>query len=179
MVSCGSSVKVVTSTKKVPSKTTSSSPSTTTTTAPNTKTPTQIPPSTPSTSKPKLADKVVWTAVTYKGAPYKYAGTTKAGMDCSGLVYTSFKTRGVKLPRTSALMYNKGIPIRLKNVKRGDLVFFKTSRKRSRVNHVGLVTSAENGDIKFIHSTTSRGVIVTSLSERYWKKAFVGAKRVL
>lgn len=127
-----------------------------------------------------LADKIVWTAVSYKGVPYKYAGTTKRGMDCSGLLYTSFKTRGVALPRTSYLMYNTGFPIRLGEVKRGDLVFFKTTKKsRNKVNHVGLVTSVDNGIVKFIHSTTSKGVIVTPLSSNYWKNSFVAAKRVL
>lgn len=129
---------------------------------------------------PTLADKVIWTAVTYKGTPYKYGGTTQQGMDCSGLVYTSFKKRNVFIPRTSYQMYNTGYPIKLREVKRGDLLFFKISKSRNKVNHVGLVTSAKNGDIHFIHSTSSRGVIVTSLkSSRYWQNAFVGAKRVL
>lgn len=157
MVSCGSSKKIVTNPNGNQQ--------------PNT--------STSTTSEPTIADKVVWTAVTYKGVPYKYAGTTKVGMDCSGLIYTSFKQRDVSIPRTSALMYETGVPIRLNEVRRGDLLFFKTSRKRGRVNHVGLVTSAENGDIRFIHSTSSRGVIVTSLSNKYWNDAFIEAKRVL
>lgn len=127
-----------------------------------------------------LADKVVWTAVTYKGTPYKYAGTTKAGMDCSGLIHTAFKQRNVVIPRTSSQMYNTtGKSIRLSQVKRGDLLFFKTKNKRGKVNHVGLVTSVKNGDIRFIHSTTSKGVIVSSLNSRYWNNAFVGCKRVL
>lgn len=129
---------------------------------------------------PTLADKVVWTAVTYKGIPYKYGGTTKRGMDCSGLVYTSFKKRNIFMPRTSSEMYNKGYSIKLSEAKRGDLLFFRTSKTRNRVNHVGLVTSAKNGNVTFIHSTSSRGVIVTTLpNSKYWRNAFVGAKRVL
>ncbi|MBS9774674.1 MAG: C40 family peptidase [Tenacibaculum sp.] len=128
---------------------------------------------------PKLTDKIIWTAVTYKGTPYKYGGTTKKGMDCSGLVYTCFKKRGISLPRSSSKMYKRGRRISLKNVVRGDLLFFTTGKSRSRINHVGLVTSARNGDIKFIHSTNSQGVIVTSLHSRYWKKTFIGAKRIL
>lgn len=132
------------------------------------------------TNNPTITDKIIWTAVTYKGTPYKYAGTTKRGMDCSGLVYTSFKARGVNLPRTSALMYARGYKISLRQVRRGDLVFFKTSRRgRAAVNHVGLVTSSKKGVIKFIHSSSSRGVIVSSLKERYWNRVFVAAKRVL
>lgn len=126
-----------------------------------------------------VADKIVWTAVSYKGVPYKFGGMTKRGMDCSGLIHTSFKQRNVDLPRTSREMYTKGYDIPLKKVKRGDLLFFKTARKRGKVNHVGLVTSVKNGDIHFIHSTSSRGVIVTSLWQKYWRKAFIKAKRVL
>lgn len=162
MISCGSSKKITTTQKPQPK----------TTTIPNTPQPVI-------TSAPTIADKIVWTAVTYKGIPYKYAGTTTAGMDCSGLIYTSFKKRNVFIPRTSSLMYKAGVSIRLNEVKRGDLLFFKTSRKRGKVNHVGLVTSAKKGDIRFIHATSSKGVIVTSLNSRYWRKAFVGAKRVL
>ena len=132
-----------------------------------------------STNKPTIADKIVWTAVTYKGVPYKFGGTTKRGMDCSGLIHTSFKQRKVSIPRTSQEMYAKSYDIPLREVKRGDLLFFKTSRKRGRVNHVGLVTSVKKGDIHFIHSTSSRGVIVTSLYSNYWKKAFIKAKRIL
>jgi cell wall-associated NlpC family hydrolase len=126
-----------------------------------------------------IADKIVWTAVTFKGVPYKYGGTNRNGMDCSGLIHTSFKKRNVVIPRTSLQMYSVGYKIPLGAVKRGDLLFFKTAKKRNRVNHVGLVTSVKNNNIKFIHSTSSRGVIVSSLNEPYWKKAFINAKRVL
>lgn len=132
-----------------------------------------------STKEATVADKVVWTAVTFKGVRYKYGGTTRKGMDCSGLIHTSFKKRNIYLPRTSYGMFTKGYEIPLREVKRGDLLFFITAKKRNVVNHVGLVTSTDNNDIKFIHSTTSRGVIVSSLNMPYWKSAFYRAKRVL
>lgn len=128
---------------------------------------------------PTIADKIIWTAVSYKGAPYKYGGTTKKGMDCSGLIYTSFKHRNIQLPRTSGQMYTKGYQVSLNDVKRGDLLFFKTSRRKVTVNHVGLVTSVKNKNIRFIHSSNSKGVTITSLHTNYWQKAFVKAKRVL
>ncbi|PQJ21144.1 C40 family peptidase [Tenacibaculum sp. SG-28] len=133
------------------------------------------------TNEPKatVADKITWTAVSYKGTPYRYGGTTKKGMDCSGLIYTSFKERNRDIPRTSGEMYKYGKPITLKNVQRGDLLFFITSKKRGRINHVGLVTSIKNKTVYFIHSTTSKGVIVSNMEQPYWKRTFVKAKRVL
>lgn len=130
------------------------------------------------TTKATLADKVVWTAMSYKGTPYKYNGTTKRGMDCSGLMYVSFKKRGIELPRSSSVMATKGKAVSLKSVRRGDLVFFKTGR-RNRISHVGLVISNKGGNIKFVHSSTSKGVIVSSIREKYWKRAYRKAKRLL
>ena len=166
MISCGSS-KNVSSTYKTRTKTITKVKKKTGET------------SSKSSSKVTVADKIVWTAVTYKGVPYRFGGMTKRGMDCSGLIFTSFKQRNVPIARTSHQMYVQGENISLREVQRGDLLFFKTSRKKGRINHVGLVTSVDNGDIRFIHSTTSRGVIVTSLHENYWKRAFIKAKRVL
>ncbi|WP_148869505.1 C40 family peptidase [Tenacibaculum adriaticum] len=162
LMSCGSSKKITTSQNSINANRTIASRSTT-----------------EYSTEVSIADKIVWTAVTYKGIPYKYGGTNRSGMDCSGLIYTSFKKRDVNIPRTSRLMYNDGFPIKLKEVKRGDLLFFRTSKSRNKVNHVGLVTSVDGNDIKFIHSTSSRGVIVTSLNETYWNRAFIKAKRVL
>ena len=131
-------------------------------------------------STPTIADKIIWSAYEYRGTPYKYAGISKRGMDCSGLVYTSFKERDIILPRSSSLLYNEGHKIPLSNAKRGDLLFFKTTNKsRSKVNHVAIVTRVDKGVVKFIHSTTSRGVIESAMTENYWKKAFIEAKRVL
>lgn len=126
-----------------------------------------------------VADKIIWTAVTYKGVPYRFGGMTKKGMDCSGLIFTSFQQREVLIARSSLEMYRQGEKISLREVQRGDLLFFKTRGRRGPINHVGLVTSVDNGDVRFIHSTTSQGVIVTSLHENYWKRAFIEAKRVL
>jgi len=126
-----------------------------------------------------VADKIIWTAVTYKGVPYRFGGMTKKGMDCSGLIFTSFKQRDMPIARSSREMYRQGKRIALREVQRGDLLFFKTRGRRGPINHVGLVTSVNNGDVRFIHSTTSKGVIVTSLHENYWKRAFIEAKRVL
>lgn len=125
-----------------------------------------------------LISEVITTAMSYHGTRYKYGGTTKRGMDCSGLIYTSFETVDINLERTSAGMAQQGEKIRLKEVQKGDLLFFTTGRSR-RINHVGLVVEVDSGEIKFIHSTTSRGVLVSSLREGYWNHAFDHARRII
>lgn len=125
------------------------------------------------------ADRIIATALQFKNVKYKFGGTTRRGMDCSGLVYVAFGAENIQLPRISRDMAKKGRKIALKNVKKGDLVFFKISRNSNKINHVGLITSIKNGHIYFIHATSSKGVIVSSLSEKYWKKNFVKATTVL
>ncbi len=118
-------------------------------------------------------------ARSFHGTPYKYGGTTSKGMDCSGLIYTAFKEEDIFLPRISRDIAAKGKKISLNDVSKGDLVFFKTDRTRNVINHVGLVVDVFPGKILFIHSSTSQGVIVSSLDESYWSQAFVEVRRVL
>ena len=100
-------------------------------------------------------------------------------MDCSGLVVTAFKPEAITLPRTTAELSKYGDWIDLKKVNEGDLLFFATKKNSRHVNHVGIVTKTRNGNVSFIHASTSKGVIISSLSERYWYLAFVQARRVL
>ncbi|GAA3619860.1 C40 family peptidase [Flavivirga jejuensis] len=132
-----------------------------------------------SKKKTSKADKIVAHAQKFKGVRYKWGGTTKSGMDCSGLIFESFRVNDIILPRISRDMAKKGDKISLKKAQEGDLLFFKTKNKRSNINHVGLVIKTKSGDITFIHATTSKGVIVSNLSEKYWESAFVEARRVL
>ena len=125
------------------------------------------------------ADRIIATALKFKGVKYKFGGTTRKGMDCSGLVYVAFGEEKIQLPRISRNMAKKGRKIALSKVTKGDLVFFKISRNSNQINHVGLVTAIKNGQVFFIHSTTSKGVIVSSLSEKYWKNNFVKATTIL
>ncbi len=117
-------------------------------------------------------------AKTFQGTRYKFGGTTNAGMDCSGLVYTAFQKENITLPRISRDMATKGILISFKDIEAGDLVFFKTSKKNT-ITHVGLVVESKRGEVRFIHSTTHAGVIISSLDEDYWKKAFVEVRRII
>lgn len=131
-----------------------------------------------STYSNSKADKIVKKALSYRGTKYKYGGTSKSGMDCSGLMLVSFKSQNLLLPRSSYDQSKKGTRIKTSNARKGDLVFFKTTSK-NRVSHVGLVIENKKGEIRFIHASTSRGVMISSLKEGYWKKAFVEARRVL
>lgn len=125
------------------------------------------------------ADAVVEKAMAFSGTRYKYGGTTKRGMDCSGLIYVALQENDIPFPRVSHQMANEGKRIKLKEVEKGDLLFFKTSKRGKRINHVGLVVDVDGNDVRFIHSTTSRGVIVSSLREGFWNHAFIKATRIL
>lgn len=125
------------------------------------------------------ADEIINTALSFAGTRYKFGGTTRKGMDCSGLLYVSFGEHDVQLPRTSFHMAEEGHRIAVKNIEKGDLLFFKTSRGSKRINHVGMVVSTDNDEITFIHASTSRGVTVSSLRDGFWNQAFVKATRIL
>lgn len=127
----------------------------------------------------ETARKIIKHAKTFEGTRYKFGGTTKKGMDCSGLVYTSFAKENIALPRISRDMAKQGERISLLKVEEGDLVFFQTNKSKNVINHVGLVVYNKSGVLKFIHSTTSRGVIISEISEAYWNSAFVEARRVI
>jgi cell wall-associated NlpC family hydrolase len=128
--------------------------------------------------KHSKADKIIHTANSYKGTKYKFGGITNKGVDCSGLIYTAFKKEGILLPRVSRDMALKGEPILLKNIRKGDLVFFITGKK-NRINHVGLVIKIVDNEVFFIHASTSSGVIISSLNEKYYKLRFKKVRRVL
>jgi len=125
------------------------------------------------------AENVIEHAKEFNGVRYKYGGTTKKGMDCSGLVYTSFKKENIPLPRTTKDLSKYGKWVDVKEVKKGDLLFFATKKNSRKVNHVGIVTDSRIGNIEFIHASTSKGVMISNLAERYWYFAFVQARRVL
>lgn len=117
-------------------------------------------------------------AMDFIGVNYRGGGTSKAGMDCSGMVTAVFNIFGMKLPRSSNDMAKVGAKLDANEIKKGDLVFFKTNG-RDTINHVGIVIDADSEEIKFIHSSTSKGVIISSTKEPYYKKTFAQANRVL
>ena len=124
-------------------------------------------------------DEILKDAEKYLGAPYVYAGNTSSGFDCSGLVCKVYQENDKKLARRSSDQALEGKEINDKEIKPGDLVFFATAGG-SNVSHVGIVHTINNdGEITFIHSSTSKGVIISSLNEKYWNKAYLFARRVL
>lgn len=112
------------------------------------------------------------------GVRYRSGGTTPEGFDCSGLMIATFKNIEMSLPRSSRDMAaNAGVKIERSQAQKGDLIFFAT-RGRG-VGHVGMITEVTENDIKFIHSSTSNGVIISSLNEPYYAKRFIQINRVL
>ena len=117
-------------------------------------------------------------AMGFLGVRYRGGGTTPAGMDCSGMVTAVFNIFEVKLPRSSNDMAKVGQKLDTKDVQIGDLIFFKTNG-RSAINHVGMVVEVLDDEIKFIHSSTQSGVIISSTNEPYYKRTFAQINRVL
>ena len=113
------------------------------------------------------------------GTPYKFGGTTRAGIDCSALLYHSFNSVNIKLPRVSEDQSKRGVKVKRNDLNVGDMVFFATGKKKRQVTHAGIVTAVRGKEVRFIHSSTSLGVTESNLSSAYYDKRFVRARRVL
>lgn len=113
------------------------------------------------------------------GTRYRGGGTTSAGFDCSGLMFSTFKHIDMTLPRSSSSMaVGAGYKIDRSQAQKGDLIFF-TTNGRGSINHVGMITEINGDEIKFIHSSVQAGVIISSTEEPYYKKRFIQINRVL
>jgi len=112
-------------------------------------------------------------AESHIGTAYCSGGAASDCFDCSGFVITCFLTVGIPLPRTSGEIAAFGTAIHRDSLEAGDVVAFRT-RGRD-INHVGIMVDAQ----RFVHASTSKGVIVSSLTESYWKRSFVSARRIV
>lgn len=124
-------------------------------------------------------DNILSEAESYLGTPYRYGGTSRAGIDCSAFVLSVFgAAAGMNLPRVAAAQSQEGDSVEKTELQKGDLVFF--SHRGSRISHVGIVEEVTpEGEIKFIHAATSKGVMVSSLDDNYWGPKFKFAKRII
>jgi lipoprotein Spr len=125
-----------------------------------------------------LIDQLINTASDNLGVGYRGGGTSKSGFDCSGLMYSTFKKFDITLPRSSYEMAEVGTPIDLNKAKKGDLIFF-INRGQHRINHVGMIVEVNGDEVKFIHSSTQSGVIISSLKESYYDRTFKQINRVI
>lgn len=123
---------------------------------------------------------VISTAKSYTGTKYKFGGTSRNGMDCSGLVYTSFKDAAhIELPRTSTEQSKAGKSISLDDLQPGDLVFFTDKAGNKKITHVGIVTETKGRkNVKFIHASTKLGVVENDLYSEYYISIFIKAVRI-
>lgn len=126
----------------------------------------------------KTIDGILSEAATYIGTPYRYGGMTRNGIDCSAFVLSVFgAAAGLSLPRVAASQAEEGEKIEKENLQKGDLIFFSHGR---RISHVGIVESVdENGEVKFIHAATSKGVMISSLNDSYWGPKYRFGKRII
>ncbi len=104
-------------------------------------------------------------AMTWLGTPYRYGGKDYSGTDCSGMTMQVYnKALGIAIPRNSAEQQKYCKTIKKGALSPGDLVFFCTGKNKSRVSHVGIYI----GQGQFIHSSSSKGVIISNIDERYY-----------
>lgn len=125
-------------------------------------------------------DQIINYAKKFLGTPYRSAGMTPSGFDCSGFIYYVMGNFGLTLTHSSYGMAEFGKTVKLSEIRPGDLMFFKgSSVNSSRVGHVALVVEVGPNSIKFIHSSTSRGVVIDNfVGSKYYVPRYITTKRL-
>ena len=123
---------------------------------------------------PTTRNALTTTALSLTGIPYREGGSTPRGFDCSGFTRYVFAQHGIPLPRQARQQYRMGRNVNVDDLRQGDLVFFTTVD--TGASHVGLVI----GSGQFVHAPSERGKVrVERLSDAYWARRYVGARRVV
>jgi cell wall-associated NlpC family hydrolase len=125
-------------------------------------------------SRNNLIDQVINYAYRFRGTPYRYGAMSPRGFDCSGFTSYVFKRFGIELDRSSRGQIFDSVRVKKNDLQPGDLVFFQNTYTTG-ISHVGIYIG--NGD--FIHASSSKGVMISSLSNSYWSSRYYGARRVL
>ncbi|MDL2222857.1 NlpC/P60 family protein [Bacteroidales bacterium OttesenSCG-928-M11] len=127
------------------------------------------------------AEQIVNYSNKYIGIPYRYGGTTTKGFDCSGFVQFVYREFNYTIPRSTDQQSQVGEKIKkTSKLQPGDLVFFRGSNKKKKPGHVGIVVKADGkGNFRFIHASSSRGIIITGSSEKYYKDRYLYARRII
>lgn len=134
----------------------------------------------PANDAPEYIEDMLSFANKYIGLRYRRGGKTPKGFDCSGFTGYVFRQFGMDLKASSSAQYTQGDKVETGDLQPGDLVFFGgRAASKTRVGHVGMVTDVNpDGTFRFIHSSTSQGVIVSKSTEPYYSRRYIGARRV-
>jgi cell wall-associated NlpC family hydrolase len=127
-----------------------------------------------------LIDSILDYADDFLGIKYRSGGKTPKGFDCSGFVMFVFKNFGYTTPPSSSAIKTVGKEVKRDSAQPGDIIYFTgTNLKTKRPGHVGIITEIEDGVIHFIHASINLGISVTNTDEAYYKKRYLGIRRVL
>lgn len=127
-------------------------------------------------TKDNRMSKLMSEAKKWVGTKYRYGGQSREGTDCSGMVMALYnQVFGIKLPRSSREQHKYCKSIDRESLCKGDLLFFSSSKNSNTISHVGLYI----GNNEMIHASTSRGVIVSNLSDKYYVRTYRSAGRVI
>ena len=129
-----------------------------------------------------LSDQVIAYARTFLGTPYKLGASGPKLFDCSGFTRYVFKHFGYNLTQYTGAQFNEGREVPgYADLQKGDLVFFGKRGSVRNIGHVGIVVSIneERGSFRFIHASTSGGVVESESTQAYYMMRYIGARRIL
>lgn len=130
-----------------------------------------------------LRDSITAYAQTHLGTPYVWGGASTKGFDCTGFVYYVFKKFGIKVSRASSGYEDVGEKVQLEESRPGDIMLFTgTDHTKRKVGHAGIVLQNNNGEVDFIHSSSSKkhfGVTITHYNESGYVKRFLRVINVI